>query len=148
MLGMALINVCASAAAKAPTCTQPVGKWRNERGSVLDIRNYDAATGAISGQYLSNSGTTGSHPMMGWLNSAPAETGASCKGCKLDRAEVITFLVRWGVVGSVSAWNGTCAVNSQSGREQIFASWNTARPTTEFEWDHTLTGAEPFVPIE
>ena len=148
MLGLALINVCASVEAKAPTCTQPVGKWRNERGSVLDIRKYDAATGAISGQYLSNSGTTGSHPMMGWLNSAPAETGASCKGCKVDRAEVITFLVRWGDAGSVSAWTGTCAVNSHSGLEQISALWHTARPNAEFYWRHILTGADRLDPIE
>ena len=60
VLGLALLNVCASIEAKPPTCTQPVGRWRNERGSVLDIRNYDAATGAISGQYISNSGTAGS----------------------------------------------------------------------------------------
>jgi len=34
--------------AKPPTCTQPVGKWQNERKSVLEIKTYDAATGAIS----------------------------------------------------------------------------------------------------
>jgi hypothetical protein len=46
VLGLALLNVCASIEAKPPTCTQPVGRWRNERGSVLEIRNFDAATGA------------------------------------------------------------------------------------------------------
>jgi Avidin family len=65
VLGLALLNVCAGVEAKPPTCAQPVGRWRNERGSVLEIRNYDAATGAISGQYISSSGTTGSHPMVG-----------------------------------------------------------------------------------
>jgi len=77
VLGLALLNVCASVEAKPPSCTQPTGRWRNERGSVLEIRNYDAATGAISGQYISNSGTTGSHPMVGWINSARSETGDS-----------------------------------------------------------------------
>jgi hypothetical protein len=141
VLGLALLNVCASIEAKPPTCTQPVGRWRNERGSVLDIRNYDAATGAISGQYISNSGTTGSDPIVGWIDSAPPET-------KGDHAEVITFLVRWGTVGSVSAWTGTCAVNSHSGLEQISALWHTARPNSEFEWQHILTGADRLDPIE
>jgi hypothetical protein len=76
-LGLALLNVCASSEAKPPTCTHPVGRWKNERGSVLEIRNYDTATGAISGQYISNSGTAGSHPMVGWINSAHSETSGS-----------------------------------------------------------------------
>ena len=92
-LGLTLLNVCTSIEAKPPTCTQPVGRWRNERGSVLDIRNYDAATGAISGQYISHSGV-GSWPMVGWINSTPAGSSDSCKGCKVDHAEVITFAVR------------------------------------------------------
>ena len=148
VLGLALLNVCARIEAKPPTCTQPVGGWRNERGSVLEIRNYDAATGAISGQYISNSGTTGSHPMVGWINSAPFETSDSCKGCKGNHAEVITFAVRWGPVGSVSAWTGTCAVNSKSGLAQISTLWHTARPNTSVEWDHIITGPEVLVPIE
>jgi hypothetical protein len=76
VLGLALLNVCASVEAKPPTCTQPVGKWKNVRRSVLDIHNYDAATGATSGQYISNSGASGAHPIVGWINSAPAEPGA------------------------------------------------------------------------
>ena len=50
VLGLALLNVCASVAAKPPSCIQPVGRWENVRGSVLEIRNYNAATGAVSGQ--------------------------------------------------------------------------------------------------
>jgi Avidin family len=144
VLGLALLNVCASIEAKPPTCTQPVGKWRNERGSVLEIRSYDAATGAISGQYISNSGTTGSHPMVGWVNSEPVGSSDS----KVNHAEVITFLVHWGAVGGVSAWTGTCAVNSHSGLEQISALWHTALPNSEFYWQHTLTGADRLDPIE
>jgi Avidin family len=144
VLGLALLNVCASVEAKPPTCTQPVGRWKNERGSVLEIRNYDAATGTISGQYISNSGATGSHPMVGWINSARSETSDS----KGNHAKVITFAVHWGPVGGVSAWTGTCAVNLHSGLEQISALWHTTRPDTGFEWDHTLTGADRLDPID
>jgi avidin family protein len=149
VLGLALLNVCASVEAKPPTCTQPVGRWKNERGSVLEIRNHDAATGAISGQYISNSGVSGAHPIAGWRNSAPAEASAPGKETKSNHAEVIAFAVYWSTSGGLSAWIGTCAVNSQSsGHEQISAVWHTTRPNTGFDWDHTLTGSDRFDPVE
>jgi len=86
------------------------------------------------------------YAVVGWINSAPAESSASGKG---DHVEVITFAVSWGALGGISAWTGTCTVNSQSsGREQISALWHTTRPNTGFEWDHTLTGSDRFDPIE
>ena len=149
VLGLVLLGLCESAEAKPPSCAQPVGKWKNVRGSVLDIRNYDAATGAISGQYISNSGASGAHPIAGWRNSAPAEASAPGKETKSNHAEVIAFAVYWGTIGGLSAWIGTCAVNSQSsGHEQISALWHTTRPNTGFDWDHTLTGSDRFDPIE
>jgi hypothetical protein len=137
--------------AKPPTCTQPVGKWQNERKSVLEIKTYDAATGAISGQYTSASGkSAGStpYPVVGWINSAPVKSSDSCKGCKVDHAEVFTFAVRWGSSGAISSWTGTCAVNSHSGLEQISALWHTTESNSGFDWDHTLTGADRLDPIE
>jgi hypothetical protein len=144
VLGLALISVCTRVEAKPPTCSQPVGKWRNERGSVLEIRNFDATTGAISGQYVSASGTRGSHPMVGWVNAAPLEARES----KGNYAEVITFAVHWGAVGGVSSWPGTCAVNPHSGHEQFSALWHTASSNTGFDWDHILTGTDRLDPIE
>jgi hypothetical protein len=152
VLGVALIIACASLEAKPPTCTQPVGKWKNRQKSVLEIKAYDAATGAISGEYTSHSGASASstpYPMVGWINSAPAESSAPGQPGKGDHAEVITFAVHWGTLGGISAWTGTCAVNSQSsGLEQISALWHTTRPNTALEWEHTLTGSEVFVPTE
>ena len=152
VLGVALLSACASLEAKPPTCTQPVGKWKNRQKSVLEIKTYDTATGAISGEYTSHSGASASsmpYPVVGWINSAPAESSAPGKAGKGDHAEVITFAVQWGTLGGISAWTGTCAVNSQSsGLEQISALWHTTRPNTGFEWDHTLTGSDRFDPIE
>ena len=152
VLGLALLNVCASVDAKPPSCTQPVGKWKNRQQSVLEIRAYDATTGALSGEYTSHSGKSWRsmpYPVVGWVNSAPAEPGASGKAAKSHHAETITFAVSWGTLGGITAWTGTCAVNSQSsGREQISALWHTTRPVTGFEWDHTLTGSDRFDPIE
>ena len=151
VLGLALLNVCASVAAKPPSCIQPVGRWKKVRGSVLEIRNYDAATGAISGEYTSHSGASARampYPVVGWINSAPAESSAASKADHGDHAEAITFLVRWGTLGGVSAWTGTCTVNSQTGRAQISTLWHTTRPNTGREWDHIITGSEVIVPIE
>ncbi|HKR42414.1 MAG TPA: avidin/streptavidin family protein [Paraburkholderia sp.] len=151
-LGLALLSTCASLEAKPPTCNQPVGKWKNGQKSVLNVKTYDAATGAISGEYISHSGASAGstpYPVAGWINSAPVESSASGKAGKGDHTEVITFAVRWGKLGSVSAWTGTCGVNSQSfGAEQISALWHTTRSNTGFEWDHTLTGSDRFDPIE
>jgi hypothetical protein len=156
VLGVALLSGCAAIEAKPPTCAEPLGKWNDEVKSVIEIKTYDTATGAISGQYISHSGA-GSWPMVGWINSASAESSAPGKAGKGDHADVFTLLVRWGdrgaasapgAIPSVTAWTGTCAVNSQSGLAQISTLWHTTRPNTGFEWDHTLTGSEVLDPIE
>jgi len=129
-----------------------MGKWRNHQKSVLEIKTYDAATGAISGEYTSHSGASTSsmpYPVVGWINWAPGDSSAPGKAGKADHAVVITFAVNWGARGGISAWTGTCNVNSQSaGLEQISALWHTTRPNTGFEWDHTLTGSDRFDPLE
>jgi len=154
VLGLALLSGCVAIQAKPPTCAHPLGKWHDELKSVIEIETYDTATGAISGQYIARSGD-GSWPMVGWINSAPAESSAPGKAGTGDHADVFTLLVRWGARGaapgavpSVTAWTGTCAVNSQSGLAQISTLWHTARPDTRFEWEHTLTGSEVLVPTE
>lgn len=147
MLGVALLSGCVAIEAKPPTCVQPLGKWNDEVKSVIQITTYDTATGAISGQYIARSGA-GSWPMVGWINPASAESRPRGSAVKGDHADVFTLLVRWDDRGSVSAWTGTCTVNSQSGLAQISTLWHTARPNTGFEWEHTLTGSEIFVPIE
>jgi hypothetical protein len=151
-LALALFTLCASVEANPPTCNHPVGKWQNRQKSVLEIKTYDAATGALAGEYISRSGASAGptpYPVVGWINTAPAESGASGKADKGNHAMVVTFAVRWGTLGSVSAWTGTCAVNAQSsGPDQISALWHTTRPNTGFEWDHTLTGSDRFDPVE
>jgi hypothetical protein len=143
-LGVALVGGCAAVGAKPPTCAQPVGRWNDEIKSVIEIKTYDPASGAISGQYVSRSGA-GSWPMVGWINSAPATPGMAGKG---NHADVFTLQVRWTDTSSVTAWTGTCTVNSKSGLAQISTLWHTTRPNADFEWAHTITGSEVFLPIE
>jgi avidin family protein len=147
VLGVVLLSGLVAAEAKPPTCAQPLGKWNDELKSVIEIKTYDMATGAISGQYIARSGT-GSWPMVGWINPASAERNAPGKLDKGDHADVFTLLVRWSDTGAVTAWTGTCAVNSKSGLAQISTLWHTARPNTSVEWDHIITGSEVLVPIE
>jgi hypothetical protein len=155
LLGGLLLGACAAVQAKPPTCTQPVGRWQDQLQSDLEIKTYDPATGAISGRYVSHPDGT-SYPMVGWINSAaPIEPNGACKAGKCHHADVFTFAVRWGGdlgdiddPGNITAWTGTCGVDPQSGREQIFALWHTVRSNSGFDWDHTLTGAEPFVPFK
>jgi hypothetical protein len=148
IVGLVLLNVCAGVEAKPPTCTQPVGKWQNERGSVLEIKSYDAATGAVAAQYSSHSGAAGTYPVVGWMYEAPVKSRDPCKDCKVDHAVALTFLVHWGASGGASAWTGTCGVNAHSGLEQISALWHTTRPNANRPWRHTLTGADRFNPFE
>jgi hypothetical protein len=145
LLGVALLSGCVSIEAKSPTCAQPLGKWNDEVKSVIEIKTYDTATGAISGQYISRSGS-GSWPVVGWINSTSAESRAPGKAGKGNHTDVFTLLVNWGDSGSVTAWTGTCTVDSHSGLAQISTLWHTARSNTAFEWDHTLTGSEVFFP--
>ncbi len=141
MVGLeALLNVCASVEAKPPTCTQPVGKWKNRQKSVLEIKTYDAATGAISGEYTSHSGASASsvpYPVVGWTNSAPAESSAPGKAGKGHHAGVMAFEVSWGALGGISAWTGTCAVVTVLRARTDFCTLGTTRFRQRFEWDHT-----------
>jgi Avidin family len=147
MLAVALLTGCVAIEAKPPTCAQPLGKWNDELKSVMQIKTYDTATGAITGEYISHSGD-GSWPIVGWINSAPAKSSAPGKAGKGNHADVFTLAVRWTNPDAITVWTGTCAVNSQSGLAQISTLWHTARADTGFEWDHIVTGSEVIVPIE
>jgi hypothetical protein len=146
VLSVVLLSGYVAAEAKPPTCAQPLGKWNDDLKSVIEIKTYDMATGAISGQFIDRS-DSGSSPMVGWINPAPVELNAPGKLDKGDHADVFTLLVRWNT-GAVTAWTGTCSVNSKSGLAQISTLWHTARPNTGVEWDHIITGPEVLVPIE
>jgi Avidin family len=93
VLAVALLTGCVAIEAKPPTCAQPLGKWNDELKSVIEIRTYDTATGAITGEYISPG--VGSWPMVGWINSASAESSAPGKAGNGDHADVFTLAVRW-----------------------------------------------------
>lgn len=133
-----LIPACVFGQAR-PNCEIPTGAWVNEHGSVLIVSSYEAALGKIEGHYRSESGTDGlQYPMTGWVNSKLIEEGK-------NNASTISFSVRWGDIGSLTAWTGTCKV--VDGVPIITTIWNLARPNTDYDWDHILTNSATFVPV-
>ena len=113
-----------------------VGDWKNELKSTLSIKSIDPKTGLISGSYKSPSGTGGQgFPLIGWVNTAPPKA-------KGDHVVVVSFSVRWGKIGSVTAWNGYYRL--VGGKATIVGQWNLSRPNSDFSWDHILTGQDRF----
>lgn len=123
-------------AAAQVRCGSPVGTWRNQMGSEMRITSYDPRSGAIQGQYRTSSGAPGFYPLVGWVNSAPAQPGGS-------NLTTYTFTVRWNQIGSITAWTGTCVDGPNS--TGLRTLWQLARPNSQYDWDHILAGADTFV---
>lgn len=119
-----------------------VGKWKNALGSTLSIKSIDAQTGKIDGTYISPQGTSGTeYPLFGWVNMLPPNKENDFQTI------VISWSVRWGKIGSITAWNGIYAALPMDGEPKtptIVGNWNLSRPDGDFEWDHVLVGQDRF----
>jgi hypothetical protein len=112
--------------------------WKNALGSTMEITQVDIASGQIRGTYRSPSGTGGQgFPLIGWINHAAPVPGK-------DNVVVISFSVRWGQYGSVTAWNGFYKLIDN--KPTIVGQWLLVRSNSDFVWDHTLTGLDTFHP--
>lgn len=133
------ILVLTSSLSEGQTCENLKGSWKNQQGSTLEINSFDDNTGEIRGKYRSDSGTDGNFfPLIGWVNSRKPEV-------EKDHAIAISFSVRWGEIGSITSWSGTCK-QDESGNPEIKTIWNLVRPVTDYEWDHILTNTATFKP--
>lgn len=122
-----------------PSCSNPIGIWHNDLKSSLIIESINAGTGQVMGKYISPSGGgQNQFALIGWVNEANANPQHP------NNAKVITFTVRWGNIGSITSWTGTCSV--VNGKATIATTWNIARPNSDFSWDHILTGSDQFTP--
>lgn len=122
-------------AAAAVRCGNPVGMWRNQMGSRMNITSFNPSSGAIQGQYQTSSGGSGTYPLIGWVNSAPPAPG-------MNNTVTIAFSVRWGQIGSITSWTGTCT-DTPSGAG-LRTLWQLSRPNSQYDWDHILAGADNF----
>jgi hypothetical protein len=131
--------------AATPSCLNPVGDWQNQikpKPSTLTISSVDWRTGAVSGSYLSPSGTAGQGVLLvGWVNKA-----ASTPPPKKDVAVAIAFSVQWGAYETITSWTGYCHNDPDTGVPTIVTMWHLARPVTRYEWSHVLAGSDRFTP--
>ena len=137
ILALGLGIIATGPAAAAPSCSVPAGIWVNQMGSVMTISSYNTATGAISGTYKTSSGATGWYPLVGWVNGAASIP-------EKDNVVVMSFTVRWGSIGSITSWTGTCRVTS--GTTVLTTLWDLAEPVSNYTWDHVLAGSDVFKP--
>jgi hypothetical protein len=132
--------------AGGPTCATLLGKWKNQLGSTLDIQKIDATTGAITGTYQSPSGGgTTDFPLIGWVNSRAATQKEKDFYGTPNVVQGVSFTVRWGSIGSITAWVGQCEAASD-GASTLVTMWNLVRPVSGFSWDHVLSGSDRFTP--
>lgn len=126
-----------------PSCGDPRGVWVNQLKSTLTIKTYDPTSGAITGTYVSPSGTTSEEfPLVGWVNEAKAEPG------KDDNVQPIAFSVRWNNgktnYGSIASWTGFC--REVGGVPTLSMQWHLVRANSSYVWDHVLTDKDTFTP--
>lgn len=113
------------------------GLWVSGRGSTLEIENVDEESGEISGWFRSSTGTDGKEfPVVGYVNLAGKFPGAASFG------HPISFTVSWRTYGSISSWNGL--VRQDKSQSTIDTQWLHVTGSTQFDWDHTLTGNDVF----
>ena len=135
LLIVGILYSCGQGSSAKPSCSNPVGTWRNisVSGSEMVIEKYDANTGQITGKYRTGTGAAGFYPLVGWINSAaPAPKG--------DNASVISFTVRWNALGAITSWTGTCKGDT------IKTIWNLASANASYDWGHIQTGSDVFLP--
>lgn len=113
------------------------GEWVSGRDSVLEIEAVNAETGELTAWFRSSTGTDGkSYAVVGVVNFAEEFPGAESYG------HPISFTVSWGPFGSISSWSGL--VKTDDSRATIDTQWLHVRGSTQFDWDHTLTGSDVF----
>ncbi|WP_080970909.1 avidin/streptavidin family protein [Burkholderia cepacia] len=129
--------------ADAATCQNPTGSWRNELNSTMNITSV-APTGAITGTYISPSGTTGqTFPLSGWFYAAPPANNG------LDQVTLVTFSVNWNNgsanYNSITTWSGLCQVTN--GTPTITALYYYSNAFAQYSWKHVNTGQNVFTPL-
>ncbi|WP_072437168.1 MULTISPECIES: avidin/streptavidin family protein [Burkholderia] len=144
LVSLAILGTVASPSwADTATCQNPVGTWRNELGSTMKISSV-ASSGAITGTYISPSGTSGqTFSLSGWYYAAPSSSPG------LDQVTLVTFSVNWNnnsvSYNSITTWSGLCQV--KNGAPTITALYYYANAFAQFPWKHVNVGQDIFTPV-
>jgi hypothetical protein len=109
----------------------PVGVWKNELGSTMEIEHFDGTN------------------FTGIYTSAVSANGQSAKGVLSGTVagDAIAFLVNWKEeFASVTAWSGLVLGNGDT--PAIYALWHMSSTPAADEgaWESIMAGADLFFP--
>ncbi|WP_197422766.1 avidin/streptavidin family protein [Burkholderia sp. ABCPW 14] len=147
LVSLAMLGTFASPAwadtSTAPNCQNPTGSWLNELGSTMQIASV-TGTGAITGTYISPSGTTGqTFSLSGWFYAAPPANNG------LDQVTLVTFSVNWNNAAarynSITTWSGLCRITNNV--PTITALYYYSNAFAQYSWKHINVGQDIFQPI-
>ena len=124
-----------------PACGSLVGYWVNQMGSLMNIKGVDSTTGSIAGEYMTSTGAGGWHPLSGWVNNDTGSLTTSEMNTP-SQSKIVSFAVKWKGIGRITSWTGFCL-----GDSDLRTNWHLGAPFTYFDWDHMLTGADTFHPV-
>jgi hypothetical protein len=121
---------------QSPTCLHPVGSWKGDGNSQIDILWVDSATGEIKGTYHSAiTDATQSAPLSGWVTVAPV--------AELSHQSAFTWTATV-ASGCVVSWTGYC--RQEQGVPTIRALSERAQvQPTDSGVDHLLTAMTVWV---
>ncbi len=121
------------------SCDHLAGRWVNARGSAILLENANEQTGKFGGQFVSEASIEDGavFPIVGWLNKTAATQS------RPDVVQSLSFTVRWGATGSITAWTGYCRETETT--TEISTLWHLVRSASENDFDHIHAGSDIFV---
>jgi hypothetical protein len=115
---------------QSPTCQHPVGTWKGEGNSQINIQWVDSTTGEIKGTYHSVlTDATQSAPLSGWIMVAPVADDQHLSAFTWSSSTVPS--------GCVVSWTGYC--RQEQGVATIRALSEKAKVQPDSGFDHLLT---------
>jgi hypothetical protein len=117
-------------------CSDIIGDWVNQSGSILRIDSV-AGNGLITGRYYSATGVDGKgFALTGWFNYADS-----------GKKPLIGFSVSWGEFHSLTSWTGYCAMHEEQG-PVIRTMWYYVNTDREFDWQYLTANSSDFRPMK
>ena len=111
-------------------CSNPMGEWRNQNGSVLTIDSI-TQSGLIIGKYRSHEGTEGqAFPVTGWWSIQDT----------IKQKTAVSVTVYWKPYQTITSWTGYC----QSDENSIHTLWHHIDTDTRFDFQEWSTQASVF----
>ncbi|HXB94104.1 MAG TPA: avidin/streptavidin family protein [Puia sp.] len=122
---------------QSPTCLHPIGTWKGEGNSQINILWVDSTTGEMKGTYYFAPGDAHqSAPLSGWINVAPVAD---------QHLSAFTFSSSTVTPGFVVSWTGYC--RQEQGVATIRALSEKTQSQTDSGVDELLTEMTVWVAV-